>query len=157
MVILKFIEPYRFLSNFYYNPITVDGISMPTLEHWYVIKKAGSLEGFLKQTGLEIFELQGRSPGQMKRIGRGIELRPDWEDVKFDIMKNLLRMKFTDHNLRIELLATYDWILIEGNHWHDNIWGVCLCGKGKCSSFIGGNHLGRLLMEVRKEIRSIEF
>ena len=60
-------------------------------------------------------------------------------------MKILLRQKFGDAWLRAKLLATGDAELIEGNYWHDTFWGMCN-GKGE-------NHLGRLLMEVRSELR----
>ena len=46
-----------------------------------------------------------------------------------------------------KLLDTGDTELIEGNNWHDTFWGVC---KGK-----GQNNLGKILMEVRKDIRLI--
>jgi len=43
------------------------------------------------------------------------------------------------------LLATGDQELIEGNTWGDRFWGVC-DGEGQ-------NQLGRLLMELRNELR----
>jgi predicted NAD-dependent protein-ADP-ribosyltransferase YbiA (DUF1768 family) len=46
------------------------------------------------------------------------------------------------------LLETGDAELIEGNDWGDTFWGVC---GGK-----GNNFLGKLLMEVRKELRSAQ-
>jgi predicted NAD-dependent protein-ADP-ribosyltransferase YbiA (DUF1768 family) len=49
------------------------------------------------------------------------------------------------------LLATGDEELIEGNTWHDNTWGNCVCQK--CQDIPGRNMLGMLLMELRTEIR----
>lgn len=86
------------------------------------------------------------SPGKAKRMGRKVKMRPDWDEVKLDIMKKLLLKKFRTPLFREKLLATGDAELIEGNDWGDTYWGVC---KG-----VGENHLGRLLMEVREELRS---
>jgi predicted NAD-dependent protein-ADP-ribosyltransferase YbiA (DUF1768 family) len=46
--------------------------------------------------------------------------------------------------LRVKLLNTGDLQLVEGNYWGDTFWGVCN-GKGE-------NHLGKILMRVRKEL-----
>jgi ribA/ribD-fused uncharacterized protein len=73
-------------------------------------------------------------------------MRPDWEQVKILIMTSLVRDKFTRHqDLKEQLLATGDAELIEGNWWGDTFWGVC---KGK-----GENHLGKVLMKVREELK----
>ena len=57
-----------------------------------------------------------------------------------------MKQKFTKHkDLKEKLLATGDAYLEETNHWHDTFWGVC---KGK-----GQNHLGKILMEVREELK----
>jgi ribA/ribD-fused uncharacterized protein len=83
-----------------------------------------------------------------KRVGAEIDLRSDWSDVKLAIMLDLVRQKFTAHShLRRKLLATGDRQLIEVNGWGDQFWGV---SRGS-----GYNHLGRILMRVRDELRTI--
>ena len=57
-----------------------------------------------------------------------------------------LRKKFADPELRNLLLATGDEELIEGNYWGDTYWGVC--------NGVGQNKLGKLLMQVREEIKN---
>ena len=72
-------------------------------------------------------------------------LRKDWEQVKDDIMYEVVRAKFIQHPiLAQQLLDTRDAELIEGNNWGDTYWGVCN-GYGK-------NMLGRILMRVRDEL-----
>ena len=78
-------------------------------------------------------------------MGRKVNLRKDWEDVKIQVMENGLRLKFQDPTLRKKLLATEDEELVEGNPWGDRYWGVCN-GSGK-------NKLGKLLMKIRKELQ----
>jgi predicted NAD-dependent protein-ADP-ribosyltransferase YbiA (DUF1768 family) len=61
----------------------------------------------------------------------------------------MVRLKFSTHQeLRERLLATGEAELIEGNTWNDTFWGVC---KGE-----GQNWLGKILMEVRKELAEVE-
>ena len=88
------------------------------------------------------------SPAEAKRFGRRVRLRLDWEQVKLDIMRQLVADKFArSDELRRRLLATGDAELVEGNAWNDTFWGVC---RGR-----GQNHLGRILMEVRDGLRDM--
>ena len=64
---------------------------------------------------------------------------------KFHLMKRLLKMKFAIPELKEMLLATGDEELVEGNYWHDTIWGVC--------DGVGENHLGKMLMEIRENLK----
>ena len=60
-------------------------------------------------------------------------------------MEDLIYQKFsTNPELAAKLIATGDALLVEGNWWHDTFFGVC-DGKGE-------NHLGLILMRVRKRI-----
>lgn len=93
------------------------------------------------------------SAANAKKLGREIKLRPDWEKVKIEIMKGLLEQKFTPSGFpREHLLKTGDEELIEGNTWGDKFWGKVL-GNGK---WIGENHLGKLLMEIREKLQKEE-
>jgi predicted NAD-dependent protein-ADP-ribosyltransferase YbiA (DUF1768 family) len=65
-------------------------------------------------------------------------------------MREGLRKKFAIPEFRVKLLATGDEELMEGNTWHDNTWGNCVCAK--CQNTPGRNMLGMLLMELRQEI-----
>jgi ribA/ribD-fused uncharacterized protein len=95
----------------------------------------------------------GVTPGQSKRIGRKIKLRPDWEEVKLDVMESLLRLKFDDHkDLSQKLLDTGTQDLVEGNVWGDFYWGAC--------AGVGQNQLGKLLMKIRRDLfvmRTIDY
>ena len=87
-----------------------------------------------------------------KAQGRYLELRPDWDRIKLDLMEELLRRKFTPRTpLAARLLATGSGQLTEGNYWHDNFWGDCTCQA--CNLKQGGNNLGKLLMKIRAELQ----
>ena len=143
-MIIEFEEKYAFLSNFYPSPFTHDGIEYPTVEHFFQAAKT-----------LDIQERKAiaaaKTPGLAKRMGRSVQLRPDWEKVKAYYMELGLRLKFANKDLAEKLLATGDEELIEGNWWHDNIWGSCMCDK--CINIPGRNMLGILLMDLRKKLR----
>lgn len=143
MVINKFDGEYAFLSNYYDSPITYKGYTCPTVEHAFHAAKTDNEK--------EVRAIvNAPTPGESKRLGRQCTLRPDWEEVKDNIMRTLLCKKFAIPELRDKLLATGDAMLIEGTTWHDNYWGVCSCEK--CGGR-GKNRLGELLMEIRKELR----
>lgn len=138
---------YRFLSNFWQAPATYDGVAYPTAEHAY---QAG------KSTDPAVREqiLNAATPGEAKKLGALIEVRPDWalgRDVA--VMSAAVASKFSeDPELADMLLATGDRLLIEGNHWHDNNWGSCHCGEPACQE-PGRNKLGTILMSVRAAMR----
>lgn len=140
----SFSGEFEFLSNFYPSPIIVARESFPTVEHCFQAFKAEHKEDFIRiQTAA--------TPGLAKRIGRSVEMRPDWEKIKIDVMYSALEKKFRIPELRDKLLATGDEPLIEGNWWHDNTWGNCKCDK--CTIIYGRNILGKLLMDLRTKIR----
>ena len=64
----EFIHENRFMSNFFYSDITVNSIRMPTLEHWFAIRKTGSVVQFCERADLTLKEVQLLTPGQMKRL-----------------------------------------------------------------------------------------
>lgn len=138
-MICTFSGPYgRFLSNFYPCTITFDGDTYPSVEHAYQASKTFSRaeRGPIRRAKLA---------STAKRLGKEVTLRPDWEQVRIGIMEAFLRQKFADPRLARLLAGTEDHELIEGNEWGDTFWGVC---KG-----VGENHLGKLLMKIREEIR----
>ncbi len=72
--------------------------------------------------------------------------RTDWENVRVDIMRDILRAKAQQHEyVRQKLLETGDRELIE-NSWRDGFWGWHPNGEGR-------NMLGKLWMEIRAELR----
>jgi hypothetical protein len=138
----EFRGEYSFLSNFWFADIEFDGMVYPTVEHAY--QAAKSLDQIIRRC------IQAMStPGLARSFGGQIKLRPDWDILKFEIMEQLVRYKFTQHeDLREKLLATGEEILEEGN-WHkDAIWGIDFrTGKGE-------NHLGKILMKIRGELKN---
>jgi len=143
-MINEFQGKWTVFSNFVPCSITYKGILYPTTEHAYMSAKSDSLEW--KET-CSNFQLR---PGAVKKLGRKVQLRSDWEEVKEQVMEDVLRLKFSQPKFKHILLETGNEVIQEGNYWNDKIWGVCL------KTGVGKNLLGKLLMKIRTEYQENE-
>lgn len=145
-VINTFVGRWAFLSNFAPAPLVWEQIAYPTSEHAFNAGKSLDM-------GERLWIAAARTPGEAKQRGRSVRLRPHWDErVRYEVMAEVLRAKFADPGLRAQLLATGEARLVEGCRHHDQHWGDCFCGRAACAG-PGENHLGRLLMELRAELR----
>lgn len=143
---------YDWLSNFH--PVAIRWVTRngnirtaPSSEHVYQAEKMHYRTHYM-----EVFK--AKSPGEAKRLGRQLRMRAGWDAARDDVMMAVVFAKFAQHpKLRKRLLDTDCALLVEGNHWHDNYWGNCLCER--CSAIMGANHLGRTLMQVRQQFREV--
>lgn len=134
--ITSFKRKYFFLSNFYSAPVIYKDFRFENNEAAFQSTKCPE----------RMSEFCGLNPQRAKQLGRRVKLRPDWESVKFDVMYEVCLAKFSQHpDLRAKLITTGDAELVEGNTWGDRVWGVC--------GGVGENHLGKILMRIRKELR----
>jgi ribA/ribD-fused uncharacterized protein len=133
---------YGCFSNFSPHPIMLKGKTWPTSEHYFQAQKyAGTPD--------EEEVRQANSPMIAARMGRSRKrpLRKDWESVKDSIMLEAVLAKFTQHaDLREILLGTGDAKIVEHTE-NDAYWGDGGDGGGR-------NKLGRILMDLRRELRS---
>lgn len=131
---------YGFLSNFYPCTLTYKGITWPHSESAYQAMK--SSDPAIHQILAKMMR-----PGEAKRYGKRITLRSDWEDIKLDVMHDIVTAKFDQNpELQRKLLLTGFCELEEGNTWGDTIWGVCPPNSGN-----GENMLGIILMNLRSK------
>ncbi len=130
---------YAWLSNFYDSPIRWRQREYATAEHLYQAMKATNIED-------HILVQSAPSPAHAKKAGRSIEMRPDWDMVRLDVMRGVLMLKFA----RTKVLAK--WLLDTGTaplvetSPHDRYWGRTPTG--------GQNKLGQLLVARRSFIRT---
>ena len=130
---------HSFLSNFYDEPVRIDGITYPTSEHAYQAMKTDDLT--IRKAFAKL-----KTAGEAKREGRRVKMRRDWDSVKIQEMERILEVKFAPgSDLAKSLVETGDAELVEGNYWGDTFWGVC---KG-----VGRNELGKCLMRLRLKLR----
>lgn len=142
-MISEFRGKNRFLSNFYQSLIEYDGFIYQSVEHAYQASKTHDMK-------LKYDIYMCNTPAEAKLLGRKLKLRSDWSEVKIEIMRILLYKKFENETLRNMLLNTGDEELIEGNNHGDDFWG-CVYKNNK---LVGENNLGKLLMEIRNNIKN---
>ena len=127
-----------FLSNFYENGVRYEGL-------WY--RNAESAFQASKCTDkIDRVKFQNLTGAQAKALGKTVVLRDDWNDIKIRVMYEVVNAKFAQNpTITKWLIDTNDEVIVEGNTWGDTFWGVCN-GKGQ-------NHLGIILMAIRKEAK----
>lgn len=136
-------NPNGYLSNFYFSDFTIDGITYPTVEHYFQSKK---FEGEVQERYILSLDHPAQTAKEGKR--RDFPLRKDWEQVKEDVMYEGIKAKFTQSlELSSKLCDTHSAELIEDSPY-DYYWGV---GRNKT----GQNRLGVLLMRLRAEITDV--
>jgi ribA/ribD-fused uncharacterized protein len=138
MSILSFNGKNYFLSNFFMAPVSYKGFTFTNSEAAFQAQKCYNPS--------EICDFLLLTPGEAKYRGRGVVIRPDWDEVREGIMYDICKAKFEQNpELKAMLLATGDEYLEEGNTWGDITWGTV--------NGIGKNWLGLILMRLRLEFK----
>lgn len=134
-------KEHGFLSNLYKKPFIFEEREFPTAEHAYQ-------HGKFKEEKTREWAMNAPKPHLLAILAHGLfswDITPNWSKNKVDRMLKVLRVKFSDPDLKYKLLDTSSAILIEDSKT-DAFWGCGKSGKGK-------NTLGKLLMQVRKELQ----
>jgi ribA/ribD-fused uncharacterized protein len=150
---------FDYMSNFYKTQFTDENnITFNCSEQYFMYQKCLLFDG--NNTKLLNKILQESSAMEIKKYGRLVKNYDDivWNNVRYDIMKNALILKFTqNNNLKNKLLSTQTKTLYEASKY-DKIWGIgfyastaIVTDKNK----FGMNLLGKCLMEVRDIINKI--
>lgn len=137
-------DPYGCFSNFSPHGIHLLNHDWQTVEHYYQAQKFLTTED---ESLISVIR-EVSTPEEAAMLGRDCtrKVRPDWEQVKTNIMREAVLIKFLTHqDIQSILLSTDQRLLVE-NSPTDYYWG---CGLNKT----GQNQLGKILMSVREEIR----
>lgn len=138
-LIMEMTNKYFFLNNFFDCKVTYDGITYKNSEAAFQAQKTKRKE--------ERFRFKNLNPQKAKSIGRGVVLREDWEEVKDQIMYEIVKVKFQQNpDLKQKLLDTANAEIVEGNYHHDCYWGVDMV------TLQGYNKLGKICEKVREEL-----
>ena len=127
-------------------PLSVNGIEIRTSEALFQMCR------FPHLPELQLKILNEKSPLVAKWVSRPFisNSRPDWEDVKIEIMYWCLRVKLAQHFSRFgELLETTGNAIIVEDSRKNDFWGA-IRGKNSKDSLVGSNVLGQLLVELRQ-------
>jgi ribA/ribD-fused uncharacterized protein len=159
---------YRFMSNMYVAPFEIDGITYPTVEHYFQWSKSKLFKDEAAATKM-LTPPKGKpyvEAKSAKAIGKKVKNfdGTQWNGLapgrgfKDEIMRKAIRAKFThpkNTELLEKLLATKDRVIAEANP-RDSYWGIGTSADTKpaqTGKWKGQNWLGKMLMELRTEIR----
>ncbi len=134
-------EPFGEFSNFASFPIQMDGKIWPTTEHYFQAQKFSD-QGYQEKIRLE------PSPMIAARLGRSrsYPIRTDWNAIRDEVMTKAVTEKVRQHEaIKSLLLSTKDAELIE-HTTNDRYWGDGGDGTGL-------NRLGKILMEIRQQLK----
>lgn len=133
--IMAFKGEYAFLRNLYPAKFVYDGISWNCAEAAFQASKIAD--------PAERRRFSRLSPDNARQKGSQIMPRPGWSEAQPQIMRDILRAKFSQNpDLRAKLLATGSRRLINATK-NDQYWGI------NPITWEGEDRLGKLLMEIR--------
>ena len=139
------------LSNFSAFRLQWKGVNFDTSEHAYHWEKFSGVDddaafAALDTQGAIMYAPSAHEAFKIAERRRHLR-RINWDSMKVDVMRNILRAKAAQHEyVRRKLLATGDRDLVEDS-WRDDFWGW---GPNRD----GQNMLGKLWMEIRTELLS---
>ena len=146
-VVKRYVESKKYCINWFSNmrrmdsPITYEGINYWTVENFYVAMKVpnNSVRHRERQ------KIAQMNPGLVKKYGKTLNIRKDWNIVKMDFMRIGIEHKFKKGTSWYEKLYSYDKPCVEWNNWGDVFYGKCIFSKE------GENHLGKLIDRIKTE------
>lgn len=146
-------------SNHYVREFKVNGNTFNCVEQYMMAQKALIFRDF------ETFNkvMNSKDPVEMKHLGREVKNfdAEKWDGVKMKVVKRAVMAKFSQNwDLRELLLETGDKLIAESNPM-DRVWGIGICKSDKevmnKMDEWGENLLGKIMMEVREELKGMEF
>lgn len=142
-------------SNFYFAPFKHQDKLFKWSEQAVMYRKAKHF-GAMNIAGKI---LMATSPDQCKKLGRSRDIpfvQEEWEKVREQIYKEVLVDKFSNPHMKHKLLSTGEKTLVEASPF-DEIWGIKLAhdhpDAENPKKWRGLNLLGKVLMEVREELK----
>lgn len=149
-------KPWEEFSNWYESKMNIDGIEYDTVEKYMMAMKAKLFGDFEVQKEI----MKTTHQAKIKALGRKVRNFDPviWDNHKYQIVYKGNYEKFTQHqDLKERLLSTGDAILVEASPY-DKVWGIGSNDPKVIadeSLWKGENLLGKILMEVRDDIRMI--
>jgi type I restriction enzyme S subunit len=148
-VFMKTNERFGGLSNMAPGfPLSVAGVAVRTSEALYQACR------FPHRPDVQALIIAERSPMTAKMRGKPFrdDTRPDWNEVRVNVMRWCLRVKLAQNfDLFKELLlSTGEMPIVEKKIRRTDFWGAKFTEDG---TLVGQNVLGRLLMELRELVK----
>jgi len=150
VVVYKTKEDFGGLSNMASGyPLQINGVRILTTEALYQACRFPHLA----EVQREIIGQHSPMIAKMKSKPHRKDSRPDWDEVRYKVMRWCLRVKLAQNYAEFGrlLLATRDRPIVEQSR-KDDYWGAKLADEAG-DTLIGQNVLGRLLMELREKLQ----
>ncbi|WP_175750761.1 NADAR family protein [Burkholderia anthina] len=151
VVVYKTKEDFGGLSNMASGyPLQVNGVRILTTEALYQACRFPHLPDVQR----EIIGQHSPMTAKMKSKPYRQDSRPDWDEVRYKVMRWCLRVKLAQNYEEFGrlLLATRDRPIVEQSR-KDDYWGAKLVDESG-ETLVGQNVLGRLLMELREKLKN---
>lgn len=139
--ITDFRAQYEFLSNNFISPVFYEGILYPSVTHAFHAARSNDITTRKAIVNAENFE-------SVLRIATRIEDHESWPNVKLQIMEKLIRDKFRRSSELLKKLQATGNREIVNTYYEEtksNLFWGSVDSKGQ-------NHIGRILMTIRKDI-----
>jgi len=149
VVVYKTKEKFGGLSNMASGfPLLVNGVCILTTEALYQACRFPLLPDVQR----DIIAQHSPMTAKMKSKPHRKNTRPDWDEVRYKIMRWCLRVKLAQHYDKFGklLLETSDRSIVEQSR-KDDYWGAKVMED---NILVGQNVLGRLLMELRERLKN---
>jgi ribA/ribD-fused uncharacterized protein len=152
----KLKHPGEELSNWFLTKFTHKGIEFNCSEQHMMWEKAELFKDYTKQKEI----LAETDPAKQKALGRQVKNfnQDTWESVCFNLIKEGLVQKFGQSPPLKELLLSTGTATLAEASPVDRVWGIGLADTDPDAQVVsrwrGKNLLGKVLMEVRKELQS---
>ena len=150
VVFYKTKEDFGGLSNMASGyPLQINGVRILTAEALYQACRFPHLPDVQR----EIIEQHSPMTAKMKSKPHRKDSRPDWNEVRYKVMRWCLRVKLAQNYEEFGrlLLVTRNRPIVEQSR-KDDYWGAKLADE-RGETLIGQNVLGRLLMELREKLK----
>jgi ribA/ribD-fused uncharacterized protein len=142
---IRFLHPtgeWGFLSNAQPCNFELQGRVWASVEHYYHAQK---FLNFAEQEAVRLCNTPKEAVSKGTTVGRSY--RQDWNRHRLGAMRDAIRAKFTQsEDLKAKLLSTGDQELVREST-RDVYWGAGAENTGQ-------NMIGKILMEVRTELKS---
>ena len=153
----KELQENGYLSNWHQDhPFVLDGVSFDCAERAMMRDKAERFKD--SNIAAQILGLPKNSQRELKRLGQKVKNFDQivWDATKYEIVKRAVLQKFIQNvDIAHKLLSTGDKMLVEASPY-DKIWGIGYTAQQALKVPIdkwAENLLGKILMEVRTELR----
>lgn len=150
VVVYKTNEDFGGLSNMASGyPLHINGVRILTTEALYQACRFPHMPEIQR----EIIGQHSPMTAKMRSKPHRKATRPDWDDVRYKVMRWCLRVKLAQNYEEFGrlLLATRDRPIVEQSR-KDDYWGAKRADEYG-NTLIGQNVLGRLLMELREKLK----